>query len=182
MSSTVPVVFCCTSPQNLTVPISLVLRALLWQGATSPVRVSPPGKVYFTTFSFSVSGPAFFYRHQTDRFSVIFPAAGTKSSSILSRFHRSIVSLVLRFHFVYCRLRLLRFEMRCGKRHKSSTATPPEMPVFDSAVDLFRKDSKMPSYLRVVIGHLLEIKDPSSTVLPQKQELVEENGALQALQ
>lgn len=70
-------------------------------------------------------------------------------------------------------------QMRRGKRPKLSTATPPDMPDFYSAVDLLRKDSNLPSHLRVVIGHLLEIQDQFSTVVAQNQELVEENRALQ---
>lgn len=70
-------------------------------------------------------------------------------------------------------------QMRRGKRHKASSATPPQTPDLHSAVDLLLKDANLPPHLRVVISHLLEIKDEFSKVVARNQELVEENKVIQ---
>lgn len=69
-------------------------------------------------------------------------------------------------------------QMRRGERHKASSATPPQSPGLDSAVDLLPKDANLQPHLRVVISHLLEIKDEFSKVVARNQELVEENKVI----
>ncbi|WKX95037.1 hypothetical protein Q1695_011917 [Nippostrongylus brasiliensis] len=62
--------------------------------------------------------------------------------------------------------------MRRPKKHKASSESPP--PDLESAVDLLINDATLPAHLRVVIGHLLEIKKDYSNVLARNQELLDE--------
>ncbi|WKY07257.1 hypothetical protein Q1695_007023 [Nippostrongylus brasiliensis] len=62
--------------------------------------------------------------------------------------------------------------MRRPKKHKASSESPP--PDLESAVHLLINDATLPAHLRVVIGHLLEIKKDYSNVLARNQELLDE--------
>ncbi|VDP35812.1 unnamed protein product [Heligmosomoides polygyrus] len=63
-------------------------------------------------------------------------------------------------------------QIRRPKRQKVSSATPPSD--LDSAVDRLINDASLPSHLRIVIGHLLDIKNDYTSVLARNQELLDE--------
>ncbi|EYC30630.1 hypothetical protein Y032_0005g2761 [Ancylostoma ceylanicum] len=64
---------------------------------------------------------------------------------------------------------------RQGKKHKIDCSPQPADGDFDRAVNLVLNDASLPTHLRTVVSHLLEIKEQFSLVVARNRELMLEN-------